>query len=91
MNRVGVAAVIVCGVLCAALAAGEAPKPEVAAAESRVSLDDFEADPQGWKFIGGQEFPGAKGSLERDTGTAHGGKGSYRLQADFSGGGAYVG
>jgi hypothetical protein len=57
----------------------------------RLLLDDFEGDPQGWTFIGGWEFPGAKGSLALDTGTAHGGKRSYKLQADFSGGGAYVG
>ncbi len=54
-------------------------------------LDNFEAEPQGWKFIGGEEFPGAKGSLARDTSRAHGGKGSYKLDADFRGGGAYVG
>lgn len=54
-------------------------------------LDDFEAEPTGWKFVGGEEFPGAKGSLQRDLSRAHGGKGSYRLDADFRGGGAYVG
>jgi hypothetical protein len=94
MKHIAFHAVLVCGALvalCSALAAGEAPKPGAAVAETRVSLDDFEADPQGWKFIGGQEFPGAKGSLERDTDAAHAGKASYRLRADFSGGGAYVG
>ncbi len=54
-------------------------------------LDDFEGETKGWKFVGGEEFPGAKGVLVRDAGSAHGGKGSYRLDADFRGGGAYVG
>jgi len=58
---------------------------------SRLLLDDFESDPKGWTYIGGWEFPGAKGSLALDAGNAHGGKRSYKLQADFSGGGTYVG
>ena len=91
MRQIGLGAVLLCGVLCAGLAAGEGPKAEVAGAESRMLLDDFEADPQGWRFVGGEEFPGARGSLERDTSVARGGKGSCKLQADFSGGGAYVG
>jgi hypothetical protein len=53
-------------------------------------LDGFEAAPQGWSYVGGQEFPGAKGSLARDVSVAHGGSASYRLQADFTGGGAYA-
>ena len=57
----------------------------------KLLLDDFEGNPEGWTFIDGREFPGAKGSLALDTAAAHGGKRSYRLQADFSGGGAYVG
>lgn len=71
-----------CGVLCASFAAGAAQE---------MLLDDFEAAPQGWSYVGGQEFPGAKGSLARDVSVAHGGSASYRLQADFTGGGAYVG
>src|SRR6185436_8760388 len=47
--------------------------------------------PQGWNYVGGEEFPGAKGSLALDPAAAHGGSRSYRLSADFSGGGAYVG
>src|SRR5262245_25282832 len=62
-----------------------------AAPGNRVALDDFEKAPQGWTFVGGEEFPGAKGSLVLDSAVAHGGKSSYRLSADFSGGGAYVG
>ena len=52
--------------------------------------DDFEVDPPGWKFVGGEEFPGAKGSFAGDPGRPHGGKSSGRLDADFTGGGAYV-
>jgi len=62
-----------------------------AAPGNRVALDDFEKAPQGWTYVGGEEFPGAKGSLALDPAVAHGGSRSYRLSADFSGGGAYVG
>ena len=65
--------------------------PALGAEESSISLDDFEAAPQGWEYVGGWEFPGAKGSLEWDTVAAYKGKGSLRLNADFSKGGAYVG
>ena len=81
--RANLGAVLLGGLLCAGLAG--------AAETERVALDDFESAPQGWKYVGGEEFPGAKGSLELDPAVAHGGKTSYRLQADFSGGGAYVG
>jgi len=54
-------------------------------------LDDFEQNPTTWKYIGGQEFPGATGSGTIDSTVAHGGKRSYRLEGDFSSGGAYVG
>lgn len=57
----------------------------------QVNLDNFEFEPRNWKFVGGQEFPGAKGSLTLDGQTVHAGKGAYRLEADFSGGGLYVG
>ena len=57
----------------------------------RILLDDFETAPTEWKYIGGWEFPGAKGGLELDSAVAHSGKRSYRLDADFTGGGAYVG
>ncbi len=56
-----------------------------------VPIDDFEAEPKGWKFVGGEEFPGAKGSLALDKVRPGGGKGCYKLDADFRGGGAYVG
>jgi hypothetical protein len=57
----------------------------------RALIADFETDPQGWAFIGGQEFAGAKGALTLDPGQAHGGQRSYRLDADFKEGGVYVG
>ena len=66
-------------------------KPALAEEESSISLDDFEAIPQGWQYVGGEEFPGAQGSLKWDAAVAHKGKGSLRLDADFSKGGAYVG
>lgn len=56
-----------------------------------VAIDDFEAQPEGWRFVGGEEFPGAKGSFGRDPEQPHGGTACYRLDADFEGGGAYVG
>lgn len=60
-------------------------------ADGEILLDDFEAAQQGWKFVDGREFPGAKGSFAADATVAHGGKQSYQLQTDFRGGGAYVG
>ena len=55
-----------------------------ARAEETVVLNDFDSDLRGWRYVGGEEFPGAKGSLEREAGDAV-------LRADFAGGGAYVG
>ena len=54
-------------------------------------LDDFEKDASAWKFIGGEEFPGARGHWSIDTVTAHGGRQAGKLEADFTPGGAYVG
>ena len=65
--------------------------PTLAEETSSISLDDFEAAPQGWEYVGGWEFPGAKGMLEWDTTIAHNSRGCLRLDADFSNGGAYVG
>ena len=62
-----------------------------AAAPVAMPIDDFEGELKGWKFIGGEEFPGAKGSMERDATLARGGAGAVRLDGDFRGGGAYVG
>ncbi len=57
-----------------------------------VVLDDCEAPiAEPWEYVGGWEFPGAEGALERDEAVKHGGAASYRLDADFTGGGAYVG
>lgn len=58
---------------------------------NRAPLDDFEKGSAGWNYVGGEEFPGARGSLTVDPAVAHGGTKSIRLSADFSGGGAYVG
>ena len=66
-------------------------EPTSAMEEISMPLDDFEAAPEGWEYVGGWEFPGAKGSLEWDEAVAHKGKGSLRLDADFTKGGAYVG
>jgi hypothetical protein len=82
MKTIGLSVTLCCAIGCGALAADAGPT---------VLLDDFEVAPQTWKYVGGEEFPGAKGSAARDSSTAHDGKASYRLQADFSGGGAYVG
>ncbi len=60
-------------------------------ARADILLDDFEGNSQEWKFVGGEEFPGAKGSLGLAKNEAHTGQGSYRLEADFSRGGKYVG
>jgi hypothetical protein len=76
---------VIVGLLAALPALEAQDKP------ARVVLDDFETDPRGWKFVGGEEFPGAKGDLAIDATIAHGGKRSYKLRADFTGGGAYVG
>jgi len=56
-----------------------------------VLVDDFEAGAPAWKFVGGEEFPGAKGALDRDIALGHNSTTSMRLSADFTGGGAYVG
>ena len=74
--------------LAASFAADRKPAPGDA---SRILLDDFENAPQGWTYIDGREFPGARGSLTLDSTVAHSGKRSYRLEGDFRGGGAYVG
>lgn len=63
----------------------------IARPKAGIVLDDFEQNPATWKFVGGQEFPGAKGGVFLDADVAHGGRRSYRLEADFTAGGAYVG
>ncbi len=54
-------------------------------------LDDFESEPTRWRCVGGEEFPGARGALERDNEQCGEGQWSLRLSADFAEGGAYVG
>ena len=56
-----------------------------------LSIFDDKNTTRDWEYVGGWEFPGAKGLLEWDAAVAHKGKGSLRLDADFSNGGAYVG
>lgn len=69
------------------------PRPvAVAGAEVRrtVPLDEISGDRHDWGFSLGAEFPGAKGSLavaRDEPGTT---RPSFRLAADFSGGGGYV-
>lgn len=67
------------------------PATLAAAQGETKKLDNFEKEPDGWKFVGGEEFPGATGAFARDTKVAHESKVSYRIDADFSKGGAYVG
>ena len=76
-----------CGLLVLPAAGLASPDGEAKA----ILLDDFETEPKGWNYVDGREFPGAKGGLALDAAEAHGGKRSYKLQGDFTGGGAYVG
>lgn len=64
------------------------PKVEIA---KSIRLDELGEDGTGpWQYNNGSEFPGAKGSLTVVEGPTDG-KQSLRLNADFSGGGRYVG
>lgn len=56
----------------------------------RLLLDDFSQGIAGWGFHPGNEFPGAKGGETHDGTVGRDGKGSLKISADFSGGGAYV-
>ena len=73
------------------LAMGSIHAAEPASGPARKAIADFERDSRGWRYVGGEEFPGAKGGAAIDAAVARGGARSYRLEADFSGGGAYVG
>ncbi|HZE97337.1 MAG TPA: hypothetical protein VE981_09945 [Planctomycetota bacterium] len=57
----------------------------------RVLIDDFEDGKSGWVWVGGGEFPGAAGSYAVDSTVGRDSKGSGKIVADFTGGGAYVG
>jgi hypothetical protein len=74
--------------LGATLAAGS-PKPTATPAKGLV-LDTGEHGLNGWTFVAGEEFPGAKGGVDADKTGAKNGKACIRLDADFSGGGSYV-
>ena len=91
MRRTGLPMLLAIATLIAPNPTRGADTPPAKVPGVALPIDDFEAEASGWKFVGGEEFPGAKGALARDTTRAHGGKGSYRLDADFRGGGAYVG
>jgi len=86
VGRMGLMVVLLCCASWAVPAGGQ-----TAGTESIVPLDDFESDQAGWRYVGGEEFPGAQGALVRDTTVAHTGTGSEKLTVDFAGGGAYVG
>ena len=83
MDRATLGTAILSALVAPSLCAAQAPETVVVA--------DFEEDAEGWRFVGGEEFPGARGSLAQDTEVAHGGGKSLRLSADFEGGGEYVG
>jgi hypothetical protein len=73
-------------------AAGVPGAPAPPPGTVQLLVDDFERDPGGWSYVGGWEFPGAKGAANREAaGVAHSGTHSFRLDYDFTGGGAYVG
>ena len=55
-----------------------------------VPLIDPAAPAAEWKFDNGQEFPGAKGSLELDPAVVRDGKPTLRLISDLTAGGNYV-
>lgn len=59
-------------------------------ADGFVTLGTFEASEDNWGFHDGGEFPGAKGSIARDTNAPKEGAQSMKLSGDFSGGGSYV-
>ena len=59
-------------------------------AQSPVSLMQPGKPALGWSFDNGQEFPGARGSLEIDPTEAQGGQPSLKLTGDFRVGGNYV-
>ncbi|MBV8878681.1 MAG: hypothetical protein JO332_01835 [Planctomycetaceae bacterium] len=69
----------------AAALAEVSPKPV------RVAIQDFEGELAGWKYVGGEDFPGARGSFAPDSTVVHGGRRACKLDADFNKGGLYVG
>ncbi len=55
-----------------------------------VELEDFDRAQSGYSYTFGPEFPGARGTFSW-TGEGHAGKGSLKIDYDFSKGGNYVG
>lgn len=66
------------------------PGPPAAAAAAPFTIGGFESDDEGWTLGLGNEFPGAQGSLTRDSSDAASGGHSGLVSADFSDGGQYV-
>ncbi|HOD84034.1 MAG: hypothetical protein BWX88_01257 [Planctomycetes bacterium ADurb.Bin126] len=69
------------------------PRPAEAVGEeirSTVRLDEIVEGTHDWRFTRGEEFKGAKGSLETADKGGPGGQPCFRLSGDFTGGGAYV-
>ncbi len=53
-------------------------------------ISDYEGNDVGWAFHNGPEFPGATGTLTRDTNEHHTGAAAGKLTGDFTNGGVYV-
>ncbi len=69
------------------------PRPAEAVGEeirSTVRLDEIVEGTHDWRFSRGEEFKGAKGSLEIADKGGPDGQPCFRLSGDFTGGGAYV-
>lgn len=65
---------------------------QIAAAEETIMpLGDFSQDTKKWQLVLGNEFPGAKGTLELAADADDPQRKNLKLSADFSGGGRYVG
>jgi len=54
-------------------------------------LSNEKSESLGWTYVNGDEYPGAKGGIAKDSEIKAGAKASLRLDADLSGGGEYVG
>lgn len=64
---------------------------EDAASTGTIVLATVDRGDEQWHFYNGSEYPGASGSMERDTTVAKVGTTSLKISADFTKGGAYVG
>lgn len=66
------------------------PTPPAVGSERVVCLGEFDRNLDGWIYYGGWEFPGAQGSVLRNSADARFGEGCLKLRGDFSKGGSYV-